>query len=81
MKRSFDGLSKEDLLLLKHWLKLSSKVKKFNCPTMECKNCQRAFPRAAHKLGIDRHCPCQIFPTAYVTKVARQAVAYLEEIK
>ena len=82
MKRSFEGLSpKMHLQRLQDWLKTPSGLKKYSCPVLFCKSCQQAFPKKAHKLGMDRYCPCSIFPTAYVTKVARQAVAYLERIK
>ena len=82
MKRSFEGLSpKMHPQKLRVWLKLSSKGKGYNCPVIDCKNCRRAFPKVAHKLGFGRGCPCNILPTSYVTKVVRQAIAYLEGIK
>ena len=85
MKRNFDNLSKEDLPKLKHWLRLSQDRKGITCPlsylSFSCNVCKQAFPRSKHKIGLALKCPCHIYSTVYITKVARQAVAYLEGIK
>jgi len=82
MKRSFEGLSpKMHLQKIASLVKTVVERKGVQLPSNRLQKLPTSLPKVAHKLGFGRGCPCNILPTSYVTKVVRQAIAYLEGIK